>query len=82
MAIVSFRMDFPGQVGIYPRVGKLQSTDDLATVAGAGYLDAVANAQSISVTSSDIVAVTASDGNEFYRPTVSSTGVITLNLIS
>lgn len=81
MAILSFKMDFPGQNGVVPRIGRLYSNDNLATVAGAGYINPIVNAQSISVSSSDIIAVAASDGNEFYRPSISS-GVITLNLIS
>ena len=83
MAVLSFRMDFPGQNNVVPRLGRLYSDDVLATVAGAGYLNPILSAQSISVTAADIIAVAASNGNEFYRPSVNAAdGVVTLNLIS
>lgn len=39
MGILSLQMDFPGQVGVSPRRGKMITTDNLATITAAGYLN-------------------------------------------
>lgn len=77
MAILSFRMDFVGQ-GVNPRIGRLNSTDTLATCDNAGYLNPIMAAQSISLLSTDIIAVSASDGNNFYKPSIAADGTVTL----
>src|ERR1017187_699933 len=39
MGILSFQMSFVGQVGVFPRRGKMITTDNLATITAAGYLN-------------------------------------------
>lgn len=78
MPIISFKIDFPGSQGVNPRIGRLNSSDTLATCDNAGYLNPVLTAQSISLMTTDIIAVSASDGNNFYKPSIATDGTVTL----
>lgn len=76
MAILEFNVVFPGQNNsIKPRFGHLHTTDNLATVSAAGYLNPYITANSISVLDSDFIFVSASDGHQIYKPVFTGTSV-------
>jgi hypothetical protein len=81
MSIVSLRTNSPGQNYQAPRLCELQSSDALATVVAAGYLNPYIKMQSIALYSTDVVQVAASDGNQFYKPVFSASGQITLTVL-
>jgi hypothetical protein len=60
-----------------PRFVKIHTTDNLATVVGAGYLNPYIQSEGLNIVPSDFVFVSASDGHQIYKPTFSGT-VITL----
>jgi hypothetical protein len=76
-----------GQVGILPGSVKMITTDSLATITTAGYLNGVGNQlPTVEVAPSDVIeclysynSVTDSGTLAFFQPTISN-GVITLNL--
>ena len=77
--ITEFQMDFVQQNG-NPRLGRMVSTDTLATVEAAGYVDAYIINANIALESTDFIAVAASNGNKWMYPSLSA-GVWTLNPI-
>lgn len=81
MSIISLRTNSPGLNYLAPRLCELQSSDALATVTSAGYLNPYVKMQSIALYKTDIVQVAASDGNQFYKPVFSASGVITLTAL-
>lgn len=81
MSILSLRTNSPGKNYLAPRLCELQSSDALATVSSAGYLNSYLKMQSIALYSTDIVQVSASDGNQFYKPVFSALGVCTLTAL-
>lgn len=69
MSVTNFKISFAGQQeGIVPRLGRLQSSDALAVVTAAGYLDVYLQSSGFSLLSTDLVAVVASDGTQWYKP--------------
>lgn len=70
MSVYSFTINFPGQNnGVTPRIGHLFAPDNtLAEVTTAGYLDRYIKEQNFSVLHTDIIAVRASNGAQFYKP--------------
>jgi len=70
MAITNFKVQFPGQTsdGVLPRFAHLLSTDTLATIAGAGYMDSYLLSQGMDLMASDFVFAVGSDGHQIYRP--------------
>lgn len=84
MSIVSFTTDVAGQIQVNPRRVKIISTDSLATVTTAGYLNAI-NSEGFALYKTDIIdmiylfnkATGAGTYGEFL-PSISGTGVITL----
>ena len=81
MSIISLRTNSPGQNYQAPRLCELQSSDTLSTVTTAGYLNPYVKMQSIALYSTDIVQVSASNGNQFYKPVFSASGTITLTVL-
>jgi hypothetical protein len=81
MSIISLRTNSPGKNYQVPRLVELNSTDALATVTAAGYLNPYVKMQSIGLYKTDIVQVAASDGNQFYKPVFSASGTITLTAL-
>lgn len=76
MAIKSFKISFPGSNDdIKPRFGHLWTTDALATVTAAGYLNPYMKSQGFVIFPSDIIFVAASDGTQLYKPVFSGTTV-------
>lgn len=67
MAILQVTSFFPSQ-SVKPRLLGLHSNDTLATVTGAGYLDDYVKTYAFPFYTTDFVAVTASDGNQWYQP--------------
>jgi hypothetical protein len=79
MSILSLRMNFPGDNYQAVRLGRLHSSDNLATVTAAGYLNNYVKMNAVALYKTDFVHVAASDGNQIYKPTFSASGVITLS---
>jgi hypothetical protein len=80
MSIASFQINFPGQQ-VNPRIGHLLSSDTLATVTSAGYLNPYILAQNFSILPTDVILVAASNGTQWYKPVFSASGVCTLTVL-
>lgn len=80
MAILQITTDFAGEIGVVPRLVRVQSTDSLAAITTAGYLNG-AEAQGITIAPTDVIFVSylAAGAVEFgiFQPTFSN-GIITL----
>ena len=78
MAIISYHVLFPGQLGsVRPRFGHLHTNDTSATVATAGYVNPYILSEGYSFEVGDFIFAQNSDGNNIY--TVSkSAGTVTL----
>lgn len=73
MSINQFTINFPGQNNIVPRFGHLYAPNNtLSQVAGAGFLDSYIKSQGFSVLATDLIAVVASDGTQWYKPVFTS----------
>lgn len=81
MSIMSLRTNSPGKNWQAPRLCEMQSSDALATVVGAGYLDSYVKMNAIALYTTDVVQVAASDGNQFYKPVFSASRSITLTAL-
>jgi hypothetical protein len=68
MSIISLRTNAPGQNYLSPRLVRLESSDTIATVTAAGYLNNYLVMQSIPLYVSDFVHVAASNGTQIYKP--------------
>lgn len=79
MAIKEFQINFPGQ-GVRPRFGHLRTSDNLATVTMAGYLNPYMQSQGFSILPGDFIFVWASDGQQIYKP-VFNGNVVTLTVL-
>lgn len=80
-AAVDLFLNFAGQNNeVVPRLGRLYAPNNtLAQVEAAGFLDAYLKANSNPLMVTDFVAVVASDGDAWLRPSVSN-GSWTLNV--
>ena len=83
MGIVQLITQLPAQVGMQPRTVKMVTTDSLATITTAGYLNAI-NLEGATISPTDVfeviysyVAATNSGTFEIFTPSISN-GVITL----
>lgn len=78
-----FEVNLPGQPedGSQVRFVRLKCGNTLAQVVGAGFLNGVVASQGLALYTSDFVFVSASDGNQIYKPTFSTSGVITLAVL-
>ena len=81
MSIISLRTNSPGKNYTDIRLCQLRSSDALATIVAAGYLNPYLQMQSIALYPTDIVQVAASNGNQFYKPVFSASGSITLTAL-
>jgi hypothetical protein len=82
MSIQTFTINFPGQNnGVHPRFGHLSTTDALATVTSAGYLNPFMQSQGFSILASDIIFVFALDGTQIYKPVIGASGIVTLTVL-
>lgn len=84
MSIVSYTTDVAGQIFVNPRRVKIVSTDSLATVTTAGYLNQLSS-QGFALYKTDIIDMiylysesTQSGTYGEFLPSISATGVITL----
>ena len=75
--ITDFQMSFVQQ-NVQPRLGRLVTTDSLADVAVAGYVDAYIVNANADLQASDFIAVVASDGNAWFYPTFGANHSVTL----
>lgn len=80
MSILQFQINFTGQ-GVNPRFGHLLTSDVLATVATAGYLNPYMQSQGFSILPTDFIFVAAADGHQIYKPVFSAGGVVTLTTL-
>jgi len=83
MSINQFTINFPGQLGIVPRIGHLYAPNDtLTTISGAGYLDNYILAQGFSVLATDVICAVGSNGTQWYKPVFSASGSCQLTVLS
>ena len=69
MSVYDFRINFPGELDVVPRLGRLYAPNNtLAEVIAAGFLDSYLRANSVSLLPTDLVAVVASNGSQWYKP--------------
>jgi len=70
MTITSFTINFTGRNNVTPRIGHLYAPNDTLTkIKSIGYLDDYILSQNFPLYTTDIIAVAASDGNQFLKPT-------------
>lgn len=79
MSIQQFQINFSGQ-GVHPRFGHLLTTDTLAVVSAAGYLNPYIQTFSFSILPTDFIFVAAADGHQIYKP-VFNGPVVTLTVL-
>jgi hypothetical protein len=84
MPIINFQTDFPGQVGLFPRHGKMETTDVVATITTAGYLNNNPSAAGVNISDADMIDIKYNDGSggvtsSLFRVSIASNGIITLN---
>ena len=85
MAIKEFQINFSGQ-GVNPRFGHLFTSNTLAEVVVAGYLNPYMKSQGFSILPSDFIFVYSSNplsvGNhQIYKPVFGANGVVTLTVL-
>lgn len=76
--ITDFQMGFVQQ-NIQPRLGRLVTTNTLAEVAVAGFVNSYIENTNADLQISDFIAVVASNGSGWFYPTRSAAGIWTLN---
>lgn len=74
MAILQITTDFPGQVGVFPRLVRVLSDDDYATVTAAGYLNSAAG-MGVTILPTDFIFASYSDGFGSFNPTISGSNI-------
>jgi hypothetical protein len=63
------------------RFVRVKCGNTLAEVVGAGFLNPWVASQGLALYASDFVFVSASDGNQIYKPVIAASGVITLTVL-
>lgn len=71
--------DYPGQVGVSPRIVKIVTDSNLATVTSAGWINS-AVAEGFSIQPTDMILISYNGGTNFFTPAIVS-GVITLSAL-
>jgi len=79
MALKSIQMEFAGQAGVSPRLGRMVTTDNLAAITTAGYLNNNSNATGINFSASDFIFV---NYDAPLNGTGGSTGMFTFSIDS
>jgi hypothetical protein len=77
MSISLLVMDFVGNSGV-PRLGRMISTDNLAGVVAAGYVDQFLKNENMALFATDAIMVSASDGNGWFYPSFGVDHSVTL----
>jgi hypothetical protein len=78
MALISVNVVGIGEVGVTPRIILVYSTDNLATITAAGYLNA-GNLAGTQLSTTDMIAITFNGGQGWFQVSINtSTGVYTL----
>ncbi len=77
MAVKSLIMDYPGQIGVVPRIGYLNTDDSFGSLFSTGFLDNYVKSRGITLFPTDLIFIVCANGNLAARPTISN-GVITL----
>lgn len=80
MSIKEFQINFPGQ-GVNPRFGHLLSSDTLAVISAAGYLNPYMKSEAFSILPTDFIFAVGSDGHQIYKPVFDASGVVTLTVL-
>lgn len=78
MAVLSLVGNFAGELNVVPRLVRLHSSDAMATILAAGYLDSAVNSLGVSILESDFIFVVASDGNHICTASIDGNGSIDL----
>jgi hypothetical protein len=79
MALLSIDVNVPGMTGVVPSIIYIQTSDPLATVTQAGYVNQFVQREGFNLNATQSAWVSTSDsGNILCNVQVSSTGVITL----
>lgn len=81
MSIISLRTNFPGQNYQAARLCHLHTSDPLATVTAAGYLDGYVKMNAVALYTTDVIETIGTDGNQFYKPVFSASQSITLTAL-
>jgi len=82
MPIREFNITFAGQnESVVPRFGHLHTTNTLAQVVVAGYLNPYMKSQGFSILPTDFIFVAASDGHQIYKPVFGADGIVTLTVL-
>lgn len=76
-------VNLPGQPedGSNVRMVRLKCGNTLSQIAGAGFLNPWVASQGLALYASDFVFAAGSDGNQIYKPVISTSGVITLTVL-
>lgn len=77
-----FEVNLPGQPedGSQVRFVRVKCENSLSQVTGAGFLDRAIKSEGLALYPSDFVFVSASDGNQIYKPVISA-GSVTLTAL-
>jgi len=76
MAITQIQLDFAGQANVNPRLGRIISTDDLATITTAGYLNT--NAAGYAFNPTDMLSIAYNGGEGWFTLSFGANNVITM----
>ena len=69
MSVLNFKISFAGEnEEIVPRLGRLYSSDTLATVSSAGYLNNYIQSSGFSILPTDVIFAVCSNGTQIYKP--------------
>ena len=63
------------------RIVRLKCGNTLSEITGAAFLNPWVASQGLALYASDFVFAAGSDGNQIYKPVISSSGVITLTVL-
>lgn len=75
MAILSLKMDFPGQIGVTPRLGKLFVNDTIAQATSAGFLNSYVKNTNTAIFRTDTIDVAASDDTKLCKVVLTGSSI-------
>ena len=82
MSVNQFTINFPGELGVVPRIGRLYAPNNtLSQIAAAGFLDNYIKSQNFSVLATDFIAAVGSNGHQWYKPVFSASGSCQLTVL-
>lgn len=75
MTILSLKMDFPGQVSVIPRQGKLFTNNTIAQATAAGFLNTYVKNTNTPIFKTDTVSVAASDDTKLCKVVLTGSSI-------